>query len=115
MAEDLFRSRFVEAEREREGIASRVGNAIELADGRDVRFAILAAESFRHVEDNVRPRFAEALGKVRRRLEPQDFAQSAERALDGADGVRRVPLGVGVVGARNARRSLNVNRNTPTR
>src|SRR5207247_734766 len=74
-AEDFLGARFVEAEREREGIASRVRDVEELADRRHVGLAIRAVESFGDVEDDVGSRVAEVLWKVGGGLEADDLTE----------------------------------------
>ena len=63
-AKDLLRARLVEAERQRERVAAGVGDAVELADRRDVRLAVRAAQPLGDVEDDVGALRAQSLGKV---------------------------------------------------
>ncbi len=97
MAQDLFRPRLVETEREREGVAAGVRDAVELADRRNVGFAVRAAESLGDVEHDVRASGPQPLGKLVVRLEANYRSKTRERALDGGDRLGRVPLGVFIV------------------
>src|SRR5260221_632509 len=60
-AEDLLGPRLVEAECQRERVAAGIRNAVELADGRDVRLAVRTAKSFGDVEDDVGAGLAKTL------------------------------------------------------
>src|SRR5258706_16376643 len=74
--EGLLRSRFVEAERKREGVASGVRNSVKLADRGHVGFAVHPVESFGDVENNVWSRLPELLRKIFVRLEANDFSEA---------------------------------------
>jgi hypothetical protein len=73
-------------------------DAVELADGRDVGFAIHAVEPFGDVEDDVGSSVAEALREVGVGLEADHVAVCGESGGDGVDGVDAVPLGELVIG-----------------
>jgi hypothetical protein len=97
---DLLRPRLVEAERQREWIAARIGDAVELADRRDVRLTVGTVASLGDVEHDVRPGRAQPFGELLVRLEPDHLAVRPERTLHGGDGFRAVPLGELVVRSR---------------
>ena len=110
--EDLLRPRLVEAERERERVAARVGNAEELADRGDVRLAIRAVQAFGDVEDDVGARGAEPLGKVFVRLEA-DRRRRARRARVATASIvsaeshsANSSSGAGAIGATSAARPV---------
>ncbi len=90
--EDLLRPRLVEAERECEGIAAGVGNSVELADRRHVRFAIHAVQPLGDVEDYVWSCSPEELGKVLVRLEANDFAEVSKSGRDRVDRLDAIPF-----------------------
>ena len=62
--ENLLGARLVEAERKRERITARAGNAEEFTNCRYVRFAIHAVKSLGDVEHEIWLRGAEALRKI---------------------------------------------------
>ena len=99
--EDLLGARLVEAERERERVAAGVGNAVELADRRNVRLAVRAAQALGDVEDDVGALGAQPLGEIVARLEANHLAVPRERAGDGVDRLGGVPLGELVVRRRS--------------
>jgi hypothetical protein len=82
-AENLLGACLVEAEREREGIAARVGDAVELADRGDVGFAIGSAQTLGNIEYDVGAGIAEPEGEVVGRFESDDFTVAGERIVDG--------------------------------
>ena len=96
VGEDLLGAALVQTDRQGEGIASRVGHAPELAEGRHVGLAVRTPEPFRHVEDDVGLRLPQPEREVLRRLEPGDVAGLRQRRLDRRDRDLVVPLGVEV-------------------
>jgi len=96
--EGLLRSRFVEAEREREGVASGVRNSVKLADRRNVGFAVHPVESFGDVEDDVWSRLPEPFRKIFVRLEANNFSEAGESRFNRGDRGRAIPLGELVAG-----------------
>jgi hypothetical protein len=96
-AENVLGARLVEAEREREWIAARVGDVEKLADRRNVGLTVRAVESLGDVEDDVGAFGAEALGECFGRFEADDVSIGGERGSDGVDRVGGVPLRVRVV------------------
>ena len=79
---------------EGERVGGVVGDAEELADGRDVPLAVRAVEPLGDVEHEVGAGRAEPLGEGRVGLEADDFAEWWRAPLDGVDGAGLVPLGV---------------------
>ena len=94
VGEDLLGAALVQTDRQGQGIASRVGHAPELAEGRHVGLAVRAPEPFGHVEDDVGLRLPKPEREVLRRLEPRDLAGLRQRRLDRRDRDLVVPLGV---------------------
>ena len=113
--EHLLRPRLVQRERERERIASRIRDAVELTDCRDMCFPVLTRKPLGHVEDDVRTGFAEPLRKVRARFQADHFTEAAQRALYRGDRLRGIPLGKRIIGVCNAWRPLNVDCNSLAR
>ncbi len=89
LARPLWRARL-----QRQRVRGVAGHAEELADGRDVRLAVGAVESFGDVEDEVGPEQREPRGEAGVGLEAVDLADRAERPLHRIDGGGLVPLGV---------------------
>ena len=98
VGEDLLGAALVQTDRQGEGIASRVGHAPELAEGRHVGLAVRPPEPFRHVEDDVGLRLPQPEREVLRRLQPRDLAGFRQRRLDRGDRDLVVPLGVEIGG-----------------
>ena len=93
VGEHLLRLRLVERDRESQRVASAVRHAVELADRGHVRLAIHSVLSFGDVEDDVRSRAAQFLGKAFVRFKADDFAESRESVRHSIDGFDAVPLG----------------------
>jgi len=70
------------------------GNPVELADRRDVSFAVRPVEPFGDVEDEVGPGGVQPLREVLIGLQPDDLAQRGKRALDPIDRLGLIPLRV---------------------
>src|SRR6185503_15887221 len=94
----LLRLCLVEAESEGERIAAGIRNPEELTDRRHLRFAVYAAKALGDVEDDIGSHLAEALRKIFRRLESDDFSQPREGRLDRRDRRGCVPLGKFIAG-----------------
>ena len=73
-----------------------VGHAEELADGRNMGFAVHAVEAFGDIEDEVGTGRHQLPGEIGIRLEADHLADTGEGLLDSIDGLGFVPLGVEV-------------------
>ncbi len=94
LEQDLLAEGFVERDRERGAIRAGVGDAEQLAEGRDLGLAVAAFDAFGDVEDQVDIGFGEDAGQVGRRLEvDDDVALAGEGVRDRDDRFGRVPLG----------------------
>ncbi len=96
MREDLFASRLMQGEAQRERIRSMAGHAEELADCRDVRLAIRPIEPFGDVEHEVGAEQRESGREAGVGLEAIDLTHGAQRPLHRIDGGGLIPLGVQV-------------------
>ena len=98
VAEHALAERLVEADGERGRVAARERNAEELAQVRDLRLAVTAADAFGHVEDDVDVGREERAREVDRRLERHHGVAVALDGLgDRLDGLRRIVLRLAIV------------------
>ena len=102
VGQDLLGPGLVQTDGQGEGIASRVGHAPELAEGRHVGLAVRPPEPFRHVEDDVGLRLPQPEREVLGRLEPRHLARLRQRRLDRRDRDLVVPLGIEIRGVAGA-------------
>src|SRR5687768_12366677 len=96
MRENLFASRLMQGEAQRERIRSMARHAEELADCRNVRLAIRPVEPFGDVEHEVGAEQRESGREAGVRLETIDLADSAQCPLHRIYGGGLIPLGVQV-------------------
>src|SRR2546423_3316509 len=94
----LLRSCLVETKRERERIATGIGDSQKLADRRDMPLAIHSPESLGDVEDDIGPRLAEPLRKIFVRLEANHSSKLGQSRFNRRDRSRTVPLGEFIAG-----------------
>ncbi len=98
VSEQLLGPALVQRQREGERVAPRVAHVEVLADGRDVRLAVLPVQAFGHVEDEVGANEGEPVREGFIGFETGDAAETRESTRYRVDGRGLVPLGEGVAG-----------------
>jgi len=84
----------MEREATGQGVRGVIRDAEELADGRHMSLTTGAVETFRDVEDEVRPQECQASREAVIGLQAVHLTHSAERSLHRIDGCGLIPLGI---------------------